>query len=124
MTFDDVVRIATELPGVEEGSSYGTRALRVQRRFMCRLREDGDTFVLKPVAEIEQEMLMATQPDVFYLTPHYQGYNCILIRLSRVSETDLRALIEQSWSRLASKRLLALAEHRQGTRGLPPPSEV
>ncbi|HEX5139945.1 MAG TPA: MmcQ/YjbR family DNA-binding protein, partial [Dehalococcoidia bacterium] len=38
MTFDDVIRLAADLPGVETGTSYGTPALRVGKKFMCRLR--------------------------------------------------------------------------------------
>ena len=113
MTFDDVVALASELPGTETGTSYGTPALRVRRKFMARLREDGDTLVLTPVDDIEQEALMATQPGVFYTTPHYQGHPSVLIRLSRVDPEDLRELLEQSWRRLAGKRLLQAYESRR-----------
>ena len=113
MTFDDVVALASEWPGIETGTSYGTPALRVRRKFMARLREDGDTLVLTPVDDIEQEALMAMQPDVFYTTPHYQGYPSVLIRISRVDPEDLRELLEQSWRRLAGKRLLQAYENRK-----------
>jgi hypothetical protein len=108
--FDDVVRLTTHLPGVAEGTSYGTRALRTGRRFMCRLREDGDTLVLTPIDEIQQRFLMETQPDIFYKTPHYEGYDTILIRLSRVDESELRELLEQCWQSLATKSLLKARE--------------
>ena len=106
MTFDDVVGLVEALPGISAGTSYGTPALRVGKRFFCRLREDGETLVLKAVEDIEQRFLMETQPEVFYKTPHYAGYDAILIRLSRVDEDDLRELLEQSWRRLATKTLL------------------
>jgi hypothetical protein len=106
MTFDVVVRLTTHLPGIEVGTSYGTPALRVGKKFMCRMRGDGETLVLRPVQDIEQSFLMETQPDVFYRTPHYEGYPTILIHLSRVDEDELRALLEQSWERLATKKLL------------------
>ena len=106
MTFDDVIRLAVELPGVNAGTSYGTPALRVGKRFFCRLREDGETLVLKAVDDIEQRFLMETRPEVFYKTPHYEGYDAILVHLSRVDENELRELLEQSWRRLATKTLL------------------
>lgn len=108
ITFDDVVRLAADLPGVSEGTSYGTRALRTGKKFMCRLREDGDTLVLKPIDEIQQRFLMETQPDVYYKTPHYEGYEAILIRLSRVDAAELRDLLERCWQQLATKTLLRL----------------
>jgi hypothetical protein len=113
MTFDDVVALASELPGIETGTSYGTPALRVRRKFMARLREDGDTLVLTPFDDIEQGALIATQPDVFYTTPHYQGHPTVLIRLSRIDPGDLRELVEQCWRRLAGKRLLQAYESRR-----------
>jgi hypothetical protein len=110
MDFDDVVRLTADLPGVTEGTSYGTRVLRTGRRFMCRLREDGDTLVLTPIDEIHQRFLMETQPEVFYKTPHYEGYDTILIRLSRVDELELRGLLEQCWQSVATKSLLKARE--------------
>ncbi len=62
LTFDDVVRIVSDLPGIEVGTSYGTPALRVGKKFMCRMREDGETMVLKPIEDIELQFLMDTQP--------------------------------------------------------------
>jgi hypothetical protein len=106
LTFDDVVRFAADLPGIAEGTSYGTRALRVGKKFLCRLREDGDTLVLKPIDEVHQRFLLETQPHIYYKTPHYEGYDVILIRLSEVDEADLRDLLQQCWQQLATKTLL------------------
>ncbi len=47
VNFDTVRRIALEFPGVEEGVSYGTAAFRVRGKFLSRLREDGETLVVK-----------------------------------------------------------------------------
>ena len=107
LTFDDAVRIAADLPGIEVGTSYRTPALRVGKKLICRMWEDGETMVLKPLEDIELQFLMDTQPDVFSQTPHYQGWPTILIHLSRIDEAQLRELIEQCWERLATKRLLA-----------------
>jgi hypothetical protein len=106
LTFEDVARLVAHLPGVERGTSYGTPALRVGKKFMCRMREDGETLVLQPIEDIEQRFLMETQPRVFYKTPHYEGSDAILIHLSQVDEGELRELLAQSWRRLANKRLL------------------
>lgn len=47
MTFDEVRQIVLAWRGVEEGTSYGTPALKVRRKMLARLREDGDTLVVK-----------------------------------------------------------------------------
>ena len=107
LTFDDVVRIASDLPGIEVGTSYGTPALRVGKKLLCRMKEDGETMVLKPLEDFELQFLMDTQPDVFYQTPHYEGWPTILIHLSRIDEAQLRELMVQCWERLATRKLLA-----------------
>jgi hypothetical protein len=109
--WDRISRFALKLPGVEARSSYGTPGLYVGKRFMARLRDDDrDTMVLKPVEDDEQRFLMETQPDVFFLTPHYVGYPTILVRLSKVDPAQLEDLVEQSWRRLATKTLLKQRE--------------
>ena len=106
ITFDQVTAMALAFPGVEATSSFGTPSLKVKGKFMARLREP-DVMVLKPIEDDEQQFLMGTQPGVFFLTDHYRGWPGILIRLSKVHPQEMRELIEQSWRRLAPKKLLA-----------------
>ena len=106
VTFDQVTKMALVLPGVEARSSYGTPGLYVAKKFMARLREPG-VMVLKPIEDDEQRFLTGTQPDVFFVTDHYRGYPTILIRLSEIDRVQMRELIEQSWRRLASRKLIA-----------------
>jgi hypothetical protein len=113
VTFEQVTEMAVAFPGVEATSSFGTPALKVKGKFMARLREP-DVMVLKPIEDDEQQFLMGTQPDVFFLTDHYRGYPAILIRLSKADPQDMRELLEQSWRRLAPKKLL---DAHDGTTG-------
>jgi hypothetical protein len=47
LSFEDVRQMGLALPGVEEGTSYGTPALKVGKKLLARLKEDGETLVLK-----------------------------------------------------------------------------
>jgi hypothetical protein len=105
ITFDQFRRMALALPGVEESTSFGTPTLKVKGKLLARLREDG-ILVLKPIEDDEQRFLMDTRPDAFFLTDHYRGYPCILVRLSNVDRAQLAQLVEQCWRRLAPKKLL------------------
>jgi hypothetical protein len=116
VTFEDVRQMMLALPGVEERSSYGTPGFHVAKKFMSRLRED-DVLVLKPVEDIEQEFLMSTDPDAFFTTDHYRGYPTILIRLSKVDAAQVGELIEQSWRRLAPRKLLDAYDAKSQTAG-------
>jgi len=106
LTFDDVRKLALALPEVEEGSSYGTPAFRVRKKFLSRLKEDGETLVVR-IDFDERDILMAANPETFYITDHYRGYPAMLVRLATVDPDDLRELLEQAWRRVAPKRLIA-----------------
>ena len=106
VTFEQVRERMLALPGVEEGSSYGTPGFRVKGKFMSRLRED-DVLVLKPIDEMERRFLMDTQPPTYFITDHYAGSDAILVRLSKARGDDLRGLIERCWTALAPPKLRA-----------------
>jgi hypothetical protein len=109
VTYETVREIALALPGVEEGPCYGTPGLRVRGKLIARLWEDGETLVLK-VGFDAREMLMAANPETFYITDHYVGYPYVLVRLSQVGREQIEHLIEEAWRLNAPKRLVAERE--------------
>jgi hypothetical protein len=112
-TWDDVVEIGTRLPGVEVGTSFRTPALRVRGKGMCRLRTNPDALVLRVADLGEREALLQGQPDVFFSTPHYDGYPYVLVRLQLVDPVELGELLEEAWRIFAAKRVVKAydAEH-------------
>jgi hypothetical protein len=100
-----VIRIGRELPGVEEGTSYGTPALKVRGKLLARLREDGD-LVIRVEPEV-RAILLDARPEAFFITDHYRDYPAVLVRLSKVRHYELRELLEAAWRRYAPKRLVA-----------------
>jgi hypothetical protein len=115
VTFDTVRRIALALPKVEEGTSYGTPAFRVGKKFLARLWEDGEVLVVK-IGFDEREILMKADPETFFLTDHYQGYPSVLVRLAKVDSDELREVLEQAWRYNAPSRLVAARDSAE-TRG-------
>jgi hypothetical protein len=111
MTLTTVRRLALAFPGVEEGLSYGTPGFRVRGRFLARLWEDGETLVVK-CGDDERDFRMKADPETFFTTDHYRGYPTVLVRLARVSEDDLQAVLEEAWRRQAPKRLVKEYEQR------------
>ena len=79
-SFSDVEtlrRIALSFPGVEEGTSYGTLAYRVSKKFLCRMKEDGESLAIR-MDYVEREMLIEGEPATFYITDHYRNYPMVL----------------------------------------------
>jgi hypothetical protein len=104
MTFDDVRKFALAWPEVEDGSSYGTPALKVRKKLLARLKEDGDSLVMPGVPRDEREMLVESQPKIFYFTDHYKDYPMVLIRLSKARRAIVEPLLRRHWRTLASKK--------------------
>jgi len=106
VTFETVRRLALAFPGVEEGTSYGTRAFLVRGKFLVRLREDGESLAIKCGFD-ERDYRMQANPKTFFNTDHYRGYPIVLVHLSTVNQADLRDVLEQAWRLHAPKRLIA-----------------
>ena len=106
VSFDQARAMALALPGVEEGPCYGTPGFRVRGKLIARLKEDGETLVLR-VGFDEREMLMEAAPETFFITDHYRAYPAVLARLATVEPGTLRRLLEQHWRTVAPKKLVA-----------------
>ena len=103
----DVVEIGRRLPEVEEGTWFRTPCLRVRKKSFCRMKEDGETLVVRVVDLEDKEALLRSDPDVFFTTPHYDGYAYVLVRLDRAASAVLAELIEDAWRLSAPKRVIA-----------------
>src|SRR5215470_703303 len=103
MTFEDIRKLALTWPEVEDGSSYGTPALKVRKKMLARLKEDNDSLVMPGVPQDEREMLVESRPKIFYFTDHYRDYPMVLIRLSKAKRGIVEPLLRRHWLTLASK---------------------
>ncbi|SDT15618.1 MmcQ/YjbR family DNA-binding protein [Bradyrhizobium canariense] len=113
MTFDDVRKLTLAWPEVEDGTSYGTSALKVRKKMLARLKEDGDSLVMPGIPADERDMLVASQPKVFYFTDHYKDYPMVLIRLSKTKRATVEPLLRRQWRALASKAAVRAFDHSQ-----------
>lgn len=98
--FDAVRRVAHALDGVEDGTSYGTAALKVRGDLFIRLREDEDTLVLRCPID-QREALIAEDPDTFFLTDHYLNYPWVLARMSSINPANLRDIVTMAYRNAA-----------------------
>ena len=104
VTLGTVRRIALDLPGVEEGLSYGTPGFRVRGKFLARMWEDGEVLVVK-CGDTERDFRMQADPETFFITDHYRGYHTVLVRLARVTPAEVSDLFREAWRRQVPKRL-------------------
>ena len=118
-TWDDVRRIALALPETSERTSRDLRRWEVKdkgfvwerplRRADYEALGDGapDGPILGARVEhlVAKEALLADDPDVFFTTPHFDGYPAVLVRLDRIGPEDLEEVIVEAWLARAPKRL-------------------
>jgi hypothetical protein len=119
-TWDDVRRIALGLPGTGERVSRDLRQWVVRDKLFvwerplrrADLEALGDAAPSGPILGawvehlVAKEALLATDQDVFFTTPHFDGYAIVLARLDEISVDDLDEVIVEAWLARASKRLV------------------
>jgi hypothetical protein len=106
VTWETVREIAGALPKAEEGTSYGTAAFKVRGKLFVRLKEDGDSIVVR-IEEKDRAMRLQADPSAYYITDHYLPYPWMLVRLSAVDRDDLAELLQDAWRLQAPSRLIA-----------------
>jgi hypothetical protein len=118
-TWDDVRRIALGLPDTSEQSSRGLASWRVRDKGFvwerplrpADIRALGEDAPKGPIlgARVEhliaKEALLADDPDMFFITLHFDGYPAVLVRLDSISVEDLEEVIVEAWLARAPKRL-------------------
>jgi hypothetical protein len=119
-SWDDVARLALSLPAAAEESSRGNRHWRVKEKTFVwerplrssDLKALGDAAPAGPIlgARVEhliaKEALLASEPEVFFTTPHFDNYPAVLVRLGQISVDELTEIITEAWLSRAPKRLV------------------
>jgi hypothetical protein len=107
MDWDEVRDLALDLPDVEESTSWGHPALKVHGRWFAGLsphKEAAGALVLRCDPN-ERPLMLAGQPELFYVTPHYEGADgYVLVRLEAATADDLRDRLEDAWQIAREKR--------------------
>ena len=107
VTYDDIREIALSLPGAYEQASFGGRpSFRTTPRMFCWIRDEPEALMVFVESLEEKDVLLASDPDVFFTTPHYDGHATVLVNLDSVQADEARELITDSWRLRAPKTLL------------------
>jgi hypothetical protein len=119
-TWDDVRRLALAMPEATEVVSRGNAQWRVKDKLFVwerpLRRSDlaalGDAAPDGPIlgARIEhlvaKDAMLADDPEVFFTTPHFDGYPAVLVRLDRIGLEDLDEVVVEAWLARAPRRLV------------------
>jgi hypothetical protein len=121
-TLRDVEKLALALPQTVRGEDEeGRPSYSVNGKVICWHRSprpdalDADTgerltdvFVFRTTDLDVKEMTLSDDREIFFTTPHWNGYPAVLIRipnLRQLRRAELRDLIEEAWLSRAPKRV-------------------
>jgi hypothetical protein len=100
INFDTVRHIGLALSGVEESTAFGQPALKIHGKLLATLpvnRSAEPDSILVRVDFDDRAELLAAEPDIYYVTDHYVGYDAVLVRLSRVNPDMLVDLLGMAY---------------------------
>ena len=128
-TWEDVRRLALALPEAVEVESRGNTQWRVKDKLFVWERPlrrsdrealgdaapDGPILGARVEHVVAKEAMIASDPEVFFTTPHFDGYPAVLVRLERIAVGDLDEVVVEAWLARAPPRLVkAYLEERGG----------
>jgi hypothetical protein len=123
-TFDDVARLAGELPEVTEGEERhrGSRNWQVAgkafawerpfskadiKRYGDEQPPQGLILAIRTADAAEKEAILAAGNDAFFTIAHFNGYNAYLVQLAKVTAQDLREALVDGWLAMAPPQVAA-----------------
>jgi hypothetical protein len=98
MTFEEAIAFALTLPGTERSTSWGKPAVKVAangRAFLFPSHEADTSFGV--AIDLDTiELLKATEPETYWQTPHYEGWEGVLVRYDAKDEERARDTIARA----------------------------
>ncbi len=92
----EAAAFALTLPNTELSTSYRQPAVKVDgKAFLSTGHEPGSFHVRSP--HDEKAVLMETDPDTFWQTPHYEGWPSVLVRHGSADPDRVRLVITRAW---------------------------
>src|SRR5437868_10535175 len=105
-SFRRVERYGMKMPRVERSTYFGKPALKLDGQMIACMPShksaEPDSLVVR-VDFLERDLRIANEPDVYYVKPHYVNYPCVLARLSEISDSVLKGLLESAYKYVTIK---------------------
>jgi hypothetical protein len=125
-TWDEVRRIVQALPEVTQRGSGNEWRVRdklfawerpLRRSDLDALgaaAPDGPILAARVPHLVAKEALLTDDPEVYFTTPHFDGYPMVLVRLERIGPDELEELLVEAWLDRAPKRVAAAYLEERG----------
>jgi hypothetical protein len=107
------------MPGVVDDTAYGAPALKLNGKLVACIpinkSADANSLVVHIDLEHRAELLRQ-QPEIYYITEHYAPHPAVLVRLSKITRTDLKELLRDACRFVSSSTSKAARPRRRPKR--------
>ncbi|MGI9113236.1 MAG: MmcQ/YjbR family DNA-binding protein [Gaiellaceae bacterium] len=108
IAWERVAELARELPEVEETTSWGKPSFKVGGKTFAGMTTRHEGAIWTRCDRDERPLLVASNPDAYRLTPHFETSPAyLLIWLEHSEEEEVRERLSDAWLIQAPKRLAA-----------------
>jgi hypothetical protein len=101
--WDDAVAFACSLPEVGMASFYGKPCPKLNGKALVSPGHEPGSCALFVASIAEKQMLIETDPETFWETPHYAAYPMVLARYGTPARERIELYIRRRWWDLAKK---------------------
>ena len=102
-------KLALSLPEASEQPHFERASFRVGKKIFATMTAKGDEAMVGVKPRDKLYALLKGQPDVFFSYGGWTERNGALgVRLAKIDAAQMKALVVESWRRVAPKRALAL----------------
>lgn len=99
LSFETVRELGLSLPGVVDGTAYGSPALKLGSQVLACTPTNKSAETNCVVVRIDFEhraQLLEQNPETYYITDHYEPYPNVLVRLARITRAELSRLLRDA----------------------------
>ncbi len=122
--YERYLKIVLALPGTEASPRprsgwrrntrpFGTPSVRVCGKILSRWRTEAEGGLAIRCDFLDRQILLQSQPDVFFLTDHYVNYPMILVRIELASREVITDVTERAWRFIAPAKLVRQRDSAQ-----------
>ncbi len=95
-SWDEAAAFALTLPHTQLSTSYGRPAVKVDGKTFISTGREPDSFHVRTPHD-DKAVLLETDPDTFWQTPHYEGWPGLLVRYAAADPDRVRLVVTRAW---------------------------
>jgi hypothetical protein len=79
-----------------------------------------EVIAVRVAGDVDKQVLLAMDREVFFTEPHYDGYPAVLVRLPNIDRALLRKVLREAWACRAPRELGGLGPATRSRSPAPP----